>query len=346
MCMTASRWAAVSWSRSVCSGLAGISGLHRLGVSSDSTHFRFYTRHATAVESRHRFFASAVRCAAMDSPDTQTPPAPAATSALDSRMPPGVPKPRRRWIIGIICLLTPLAIPMAAFFYLAWQQDRELQALMAELDRTDPHWRFDDLMAQRPPIADTDNPALVVMKVDALVRPNGYGLSPKHEKLLVDPMPPERRLNGMQVAALRETLAKHAAAIKLARTLKDFRSEGRHAIKVSPDYLSTNLEPLQRTRGVMWMLQHDAMQRVEEEDGAGAMESCRALLVATRSLGQEPYLIAALIRYAGQAITVNALERTLAQTEPPEPQAGGDAAAAARDRGTGPARGAARRTGR
>jgi hypothetical protein len=50
------------------------------------------------------------------------------------------------------------------------------------------------------------------------------------------------------------------------------------------------------------------------------MESCRAGLVAARSIGREPCLIAALIRFAGQAIAVNSVERTLAQTEPPAAQ--------------------------
>ncbi len=42
-----------------------------------------------------------------------------------------------------------------------------------------------------------------------------------------------------------------------------------------------------------------------------------AALVVARSIGDEPYLIAALIRYAGRAIAIIALERVLAQGEPP-----------------------------
>jgi hypothetical protein len=107
--------------------------------------------------------------------------------------------------------------------------------------------------------------------------------------------------------------------VKLARSLKDFRGAGRFAIKVAPDWISTNLDPLQRCRGVMAMLQYDAWLRAEDEDAAGALQSCRAGLVAARSIGDEPYLIAMLIRVAGQQIFVAALERTLAQSENPPP---------------------------
>jgi hypothetical protein len=50
---------------------------------------------------------------------------------------------------------------------------------------------------------------------------------------------------------------------------------------------------------------------------AEALQSCRAILAAARSIGNEPSLIAALVRYAGNAMTVGALEHVLAQAVPP-----------------------------
>jgi hypothetical protein len=238
----------------------------------------------------------------------------------DAGAPPSPSRPRRRrrrWVIALACLLVLMAIPACGYFYLGWQQDRELAAVLAELDRTDPHWRFADMVAQRPDVPAAENPALVVMKVDALLRPGGYAIAPKYDPLFEQPTPSQHRPSGLQIVALRESFTKHGEALKLARTLKDFPGEGRYPIKVAPDFISTSLDPLQRCRSVMWMLQNDVMLRAEDDDAVGAMESCRACLVAARSIGLEPYLIAALIRHAGQGIAVNALERTLAQTEPP-----------------------------
>src|SRR5207249_1286038 len=80
------------------------------------------------------------------------------------------------------------------------------------------------------------------------------------------------------------------------------------------------LEVLQRLRAVMYMLSHDAMLRAEDGDAHGSLESCQALLVAARAIGDEPYLLAALIRFAGASNTIEALERSLAQGEPPAEQ--------------------------
>src|SRR5437588_8161527 len=90
------------------------------------------------------------------------------------------PRRRRRWLIVLSGLLILLTIPVAGFFYLAWQRDRELDAAIAEVDATDPDWRWDDLMAKRPEVPDAENPTLLAMKVDALLRPSGYDVGQKN----------------------------------------------------------------------------------------------------------------------------------------------------------------------
>jgi hypothetical protein len=225
---------------------------------------------------------------------------------------------RRRWPIVLACLLTLAAIPIGGYLYLVWEGERDLEAAVAEIERGDPRWRFDDIIADRKPLADAENPALVVVKADALL-PGNYDIGPKNWELF-EKVPSVHRLNGPQIAALREAMAKHAAALEVARTLKDFTGEGRFTIKVAPDFVSTTMGPLQRCRGVMSMLQHDAFLRAEDGDVAGALESCQAVLVVARAIGDEPYLIAALIRFAGEAILVNTLEHTLAQGEAPKEQ--------------------------
>jgi hypothetical protein len=217
----------------------------------------------------------------------------------------------------ILCALLLLAVPILGYLYLSWRADRELDAAIAEIERDDPRWRFNDLVADRKPIPDAENPAVVCAKIDALLRGkggNGYDVGEKNWRLF-DIMPSDHRLNDAQIAVLRETLNKHAEAVKLARTLKDYGGEGRFSIKHTQTFISINLEPLQRCRGVMNMLQHDAMLRAEDGDVAGALGSCQGILVTARAIGDEPYLVAVLIRMAGEAIAVGALERTLAQSE-------------------------------
>src|SRR5712671_6876406 len=75
---------------------------------------------------------------------------------------------RRRWPTVLACLLGLAAVPIAGYLYLAWEGDRDLEAAVAEIERDDPRWRFDEIMADRKPIADAENPALVVVKAGAL----------------------------------------------------------------------------------------------------------------------------------------------------------------------------------
>ncbi len=223
---------------------------------------------------------------------------------------------RQRWLIAVGGCAIFLAIPVGGYLYQLWSTESALAAAIAEADQLDPRWRLADLVADRPTTPDEQNPALVVMKVTALLGPAGFTLGAKNEELFEETRSVQR-LNEAQIMALRAALSQQAAALELARTLKDLRGEGRFPIKYTADFLSTNLTPLHDCRSVMYMLECDAKLRAEDEDLAGAMESCRAILSAARAIGREPMLISALVRFAGDAVTVNTLERVLAQGEAP-----------------------------
>src|SRR5262249_28847214 len=79
--------------------------------------------------------------------------------------------------------------------------------------------------------------------------------------------------------------------------------------------LDVRLEEQQRTRQVARLLHFDALDRGQQGDMAGALESCRACFNAARSLGDEPFGISQLIRIAVAAIACDMVERALAQGE-------------------------------
>jgi hypothetical protein len=218
----------------------------------------------------------------------------------------GPPKRRRRmrWILLLVLPLLVLAAPVGFWQHNRAEADRELAEAIAETDRLDPRWRFDDILADRQPIADAENAAIVVGKVGALLQPRGFGLREQDQRLFEkDSLSAVCRLIGPQIVALSVALQKHAEALKLARSLKDIRGEGRLAIEYAVVHIKTLYEPVHRCRAVMQMLQLDALLRAEEDDGDGALQSCRALLVAARSIGDEPDILAMLARANGQRLT-------------------------------------------
>jgi hypothetical protein len=222
---------------------------------------------------------------------------------------------RRRLVVVLACLAGLVITPLCGFFYLSITKQRELEAVIAEIERDDPRWQFEDVLADRPRIPDSDNPAIVVASVAAMGVAY-FDLGRQYDRLFEGEMDMVHQLNGPQIEAIRPALEKHPEALKLARSLKDFTGEGRYAIRWTPPYVYSNLDPLQRSRGVGYFLQNDAMLRAHDEDADGAMESCRAILVTARAVGDEPCLIAALIRTAEGMLAINALERVLGQTEP------------------------------
>src|SRR5207302_5581190 len=66
---------------------------------------------------------------------------------------PAPRKRRRRWLL----LLVPLALVAAAWLYMYSASDRRLAQVAAETDRLDPHWRLDDIQAERATIPDEEN---------------------------------------------------------------------------------------------------------------------------------------------------------------------------------------------
>jgi hypothetical protein len=106
---------------------------------------------------------------------------------------------RRRWrtaLVLAVVLATGLA---AAWWYLVWSEERDYQAVLAELDQLDPGWRFADLDAARAKIADENNAALQVLKVRRMGVGGGLGLGLEEQ---IGALPANVQLNGEQTAAL------------------------------------------------------------------------------------------------------------------------------------------------
>src|SRR6266568_2796464 len=64
----------------------------------------------------------------------------------------------RRWLKRIVIVLAVFVLPPVAFYYYSvWQGERELRAAIAELDAQGEPWRWDDLLAARPELAEEDD---------------------------------------------------------------------------------------------------------------------------------------------------------------------------------------------
>ena len=242
---------------------------------------------------------------------------------------PPVPAQRRgRWLL-VLPLLAPVLLLAGGYLYFSFVAHRQLREAIAEAERLDPHWRLEEVEADRADVPDGQNAAIWVRaakrrlpaKWPAWECPLSGTVPPGAEEKRAaleasfNELAPQRQLNEEQITALRAELKRAAAAVADARKLADL-PQGRYPITYSPDWISTLLPHAQDAREVARLLEDDAELRAQDGDADGALASCRAALDTGRSLGDEPMLISQLVRMACRGVAVGQVQRVLAQGEP------------------------------
>lgn len=224
------------------------------------------------------------------------------------------PASRRRkwlWLGGSALVLAAGLFGLYGYVYFA--AEHRLRKAMAEADRLDPGWRFEDIQAARVPIRDEDNSALVVIAAKAALPKPCYDEEVDNE---IRELSPPVLLTVGQRGRLDAVWGKAEKSLVEARKLITM-ARGRHPVQWKPDLISSLLPTVQDTREIAWLLSVDALRRAQSGDGAGALESCQAMLNAGRSLGDEPCTICQLVREACRNLAIREIERSLALSEPP-----------------------------
>jgi hypothetical protein len=243
---------------------------------------------------------------------------------------------RRRRLLGCgVVLLVLFAACGGLYGYFIFRTGRDVREAEAEADRLEPDgWRLEEIEAHRKLIPDEDNAALVVMAMKAKLPnpwppPRPQPAVPADDDAIMLPaagkqvfvedefsqLPPEVQLNEALLGDLRDALEKAKDALVVARKLPALRI-GRFPIQYTKDYGSTIVGSQQGARDAARLMQHEAVLVAQEGKPDEALEAARGILVAARSVGDEPLMISMLIRIASTAVAVQTLERLLAQGEP------------------------------
>ena len=242
-----------------------------------------------------------------------------------------IPRPRRwRWARWV---LLSVGVPLVCYF--TWtliarewtrrQGERELAETVADVERHEPNWRWEALNAarNRPPAG--KNSADLIPRIKKLTHADWGKELVKDEWRERLELPPNVRHSAAILSQVRSELAASADAVKLARTLKDY-PYGHRDIHLTPDVLNTLLEDTQHTRHAADLLRWDVVVAAEDGDPSRAADDLLAILNASRSIGDEPFLISQLVRMAVRTVAVRSTERLLAQSSDAPPLAGLQAA--------------------
>lgn len=231
----------------------------------------------------------------------------------------------KRMVLGLTCILIlVLSIGLGVSHYFRRLGLEHLRSAVAEADELDPGWRWEDLQKKGAAVPDAENAALRVeaayqlLPKDWLKDPSSTEDEPDKKTLLeeIQELEPSVLLKEEQVAGLRAKLKRVHTALSDARSLAGLPM-GRFPTTAPEDALS-GLEVQQHPRALANLLWLDAALLAHDKQSDTALASCRALLNAGRSIGDEPFIIPHLVRIACQRVATAAIERTLAQGEASE----------------------------
>jgi hypothetical protein len=247
-------------------------------------------------------------------------------------VPPGAARPKRgrlrRWLrrLGFLILALILLFLGATVWHRAVGGKRLADALAAA-DRLDPGWRWEELAGHRAAVPDDQNAATVVLEAAGLL-PESWPPEPTAESpRAADVMLLERvrasesvvPLDAELVEALRANLQRAQPALRAAHRLAGFRTGRYPDLSFKEYFQSGKVAHLERCRQVASLLWMDALLRTHDGRAGAALESSRCLVIAVRSLGDEPGGQAFLCRHHFVCFrAVPSIERALAHGQPGE----------------------------
>ena len=216
---------------------------------------------------------------------------------------------------------------LAIWLYLGFRVRSGLDDAIAETERDDLNWRLADILKAREPVPDPENSALVVSEIVSRLPPDwpttptppGWPVrvsTPLMEAFqILARLPAGVPLDEESAEVIRAELGRYEEVVRLARTLKDYR-RGRHALEIATIFDVPQFPRATEARSVARLLKADAMIRAGDGDLDGAIASCRSILGAGRSIGDDRFMIPGLIRFAIRSVAVETALRVLALGEP------------------------------
>jgi hypothetical protein len=225
-------------------------------------------------------------------------------------------KPRSRigcikvigWGLLILVLLVILGV-----FWNHSKMESKLQKTLAEMDRSEPGWRWEDIEAAREEVPEEENSARIVVAAAEQMPQRWPSADFPDERLRS--LPPNEMLNGEDFVRLSKELAHARPALRYVERVTDM-PRGRHSVHLERNPIATLLPHLQQCRNLLTLLTYESMRRNQRGDSKGALSVCRAALNVARSIGEEPFYVSHLVRIACSVLVCQAIERTLGQGEP------------------------------
>jgi hypothetical protein len=233
---------------------------------------------------------------------------------------PGPVMFRKRWIRrGVVGVGIGVVVLAVGFFGNRTLERRageqRYEVIVAQLDATDPRWRYDEIDADRGELPDGENSTLLIPKFRTALANPAFDTDRLLPSDYATRTPPNRTLDDDTYEAIESALAKNGPALAIARSFAE-HPRGLRRYTLPPVVFNLPLPDVQETRVVYRLLDLAAEKAGRDGRGGTALAHIRPMLNAGRSIAGEPFLIAALVRMACDLAVARRVERTLGLTEP------------------------------
>jgi ABC-type transport system involved in multi-copper enzyme maturation permease subunit len=238
-------------------------------------------------------------------------------SEMNSPLGPVPPRPRRlkRILAAILLLALAIGLWWIRTAYLSWAADLSLQESLSRLDSAEPWgWRWEEIEASRHRAGDGLNAATHVLAASKQMPPVTQALDSLLASLQT--YPPQLQLSEQQATRLRSELQYASVGLAQAATLEKLRT-GCYTLTFSEPGLIF-LPHLNTVHLVKFWLYLDAVREAQDGDGDSALKACHRIVIAGRSIGDEPIPYSQITRRRTVCDALRAAERALAQGQPAE----------------------------
>jgi hypothetical protein len=238
---------------------------------------------------------------------------------------PERPKRRRWWkwtrriLFGLVGLIV---VAVAAVLVIREvkkaRAEKELAAAIAELDRTDPRWRLEQIEEDRPDVPAEENSVRVAHEVFESLggwNPGSLKIPDQHS---TPPWPANQQLTPDHLDGIRNALRDREQTIARSATLIRFPKGCAKAKWSETDPFTTPLPHLEESRKVVALLDLDIERILHQKGTQQALDRVRAIVNLSQGLQGEPSLLGILVQVAIRSVAVRKLERALAMTEVPD----------------------------
>jgi hypothetical protein len=198
----------------------------------------------------------------------------------------------------------------------ARQGREDLARALVDAEALGPRWKWEEIEADRPVVPEERNSSRILDRLLPLLKDR------------IDPTKENRDTFRIEVAAnellddddlvlLDQVTSGREEAIALAVSLRDY-PEGRIALQLAPDFVSTQMPHLPTIRAAAWLLDLDAERQLHQGRGCAAADNIHATLHAGAAVRGEGIIVSQLTRMSVRKIAATRVERLLAMSEPDE----------------------------